>query len=177
MGYRLVDWLGVGDTETTGDAEGDADGLTGGLADGLAVAVAVVGAVVGTAVVEAELVTVGENEGTVGVVVDEPAEQAERAAEANMVMAPQPTAVSRTLSAVPAMVGRTFIGPPHGSGRRRMYFPIAAAQTGRPRRENVQLAPSRPGPGGDGPPKGPTDQKGKTPGRPRRAMACSALEY
>jgi hypothetical protein len=119
VGYRLADRLGVGvgDTDTAGDAEGDAGGLADGLV--LAVALAVVGAGVGTAVVAAELVTVGEKEGTVGVVVDEPVEQADRAAEANMVMAPQPTAVSRTLSTVPAMVGRTFIGPPQGSGRRR----------------------------------------------------------
>jgi hypothetical protein len=140
------------------------------------VGLTVAGVSVGTAVVEAELVTVGEKEGTVGTVVDEDAEQAERATEASMVKAPQATAVSRTLSTVPAMIGRTFIEPPQGSGRRRIYFPVPAAQTG-PGRENARLAQSLLGSGNGGAPKTPAGRKGKTHGRPRQAMACSALEY
>ncbi len=171
MGYRLADWVGVGDSYVDGDADGDGDG--DGLAEGLGLSVG--GVLVGRAV-GAERVMVGEKEGTVGVVVAEPAEQAERAAKPSMVKAPQPTAVGRTLSTVRATVGRTFIEPPDGSGRRRIYFPTPAAQTG-PGRENARLAQSLPGPGDGGSPKAPTGQNGKTHGRPRQAMACSALEY
>ncbi len=160
----MGDGIGVGDVEADGDADGesdgdgDADGLAEALAEGLA-----------------DPVMVAVKEGTVGVV-GEPDEQADRAAEPSMAIAPQPTAVIRTLSTVPAMVGRTFIEPPHGFCRRRIYFPIPASGTG-PGRENARLAQSLPGPGDSGPPKVPTGQKGKTRGRPRQAMACSALEY
>ncbi len=84
MGYRLADWVGVGDGD--GDADGDGDGLAEELS--LSVGPTVVGVLVGTPVVGAERVMVGEKVGTVGVVVDEPDEQADRAAKPNMVKAP-----------------------------------------------------------------------------------------
>src|SRR5262245_23946184 len=56
-----------------------------------------------------EALSPGENEGDpVGVGVDPP-EQAETAAEARMVMVPQPVTVNIALSPVPAMVVRTFM--------------------------------------------------------------------
>jgi hypothetical protein len=63
----------------------------------------------------AEPVTEGEK--TVGVDEDEVEVQAETAARASRVRAPQQTAVSRAPSAVPATVVRTFIEPPHARGR------------------------------------------------------------
>jgi len=70
---------------------------------------------VGEPVAVAEPVTEGEK--TVGVVEDEDEVQAETAAGASRVRAPQQTAVSLALSAVPAIVVRTFIEPPHARGR------------------------------------------------------------
>ena len=61
------------------------------------------------------VVTVGEKEGTVGVEVDPL--QAETATGARMVRAPQHSAVSLARNAVPAIVVRTFMGPPYAPGR------------------------------------------------------------
>ena len=62
-----------------------------------------------------EVVTDGVNVGTVGV--EEDPLQAETATGARRVRAPQHRAVSLTRSAVPAVVVRTFMGPPHAPGR------------------------------------------------------------
>jgi hypothetical protein len=61
------------------------------------------------------VVTVGEKEGTVGV--EEDPLQAETATGASMVRAPQHSAVSLARNAVPAIVVRTFMGPPYAPGR------------------------------------------------------------
>ena len=50
--------------------------------------------------------------------------QAETVAEASMIKMPQPTAASLALSPVPPMVARTFMEPPHASGRWRPCFPF-----------------------------------------------------
>ena len=62
-----------------------------------------------------EMVTDGVKVGTVGVEEDPP--QAETATGARRVRAPQHRAVSLARSAVPAIVVRTFMGPPHAPGR------------------------------------------------------------
>ena len=67
------------------------------------------------AVTVPEMVTDGEKVGTVGV--EEDPLQAETATGASRVRAPQHRAVSLARSAVPAIVVRTFMGPPHAPGR------------------------------------------------------------
>jgi hypothetical protein len=64
-----------------------------------------------------ELLAADENEvlSASGVEVEDP-EQAVMAAEATMVMVPQPSTVNVALSAVPAIVVRTFMEPPHAGG-------------------------------------------------------------
>jgi hypothetical protein len=63
-----------------------------------------------------EMVTDGEGVGIFGVE-DEPPLQAETVARASRARAPQQMAVSLAPIAVPALVVRTFIGPPHARGR------------------------------------------------------------
>jgi hypothetical protein len=124
VGNRLADGLGVADVvgvaDLLGDGLGVADGLVDvvdvGNADGLVEALAdSVGAAPAPGLLEAvcdvaEPVTEGENIGGV-----EPGEdvQPATAAEPSRVKVPKPMAVSLVLSAVPAMVVRTFIKPPH----------------------------------------------------------------
>ena len=67
------------------------------------------------AVTVPEMVTDGVKVGTVGV--EEDPLQAETATGASRVRAPQHTAVSLARNAVPAIVVRTFMGPPHAPGR------------------------------------------------------------
>ena len=138
VGYALADRLGVGDVlaVAAADAVGDAVGDAVAVGDFVAVAVA---DAVGDFVEPAEelAVVVGgtllKMAGVVleraGVVVPEVPEQAESTTQARMAETPQPTAVSRTLSTVPAMVVRTFMEPPGGSGGWRICFPIPAPET------------------------------------------------
>jgi hypothetical protein len=111
VGSGLADALRV--------ADGDADGLAEWLAEWLALAlgVAVVRVALGDAVGVAESLREGEDGGSVAV--DEDVVQAETAAEASRVKMPKPTAVNRPLSLVLAIAVRTFMDPPHASGRRR----------------------------------------------------------
>ncbi len=74
----------------------------------------------------AETVIEGVKVGTVGEEEDDV--QPEITPEATMVKVPQPMAVSRTLSAVPAMVARTFIEPPRAPGRTVNPFPVPASE-------------------------------------------------
>jgi hypothetical protein len=60
----------------------------------------------------------------------DPPEQPVIATEASMVNVPKLTAVSLALSAVPAMVVRSFIEPPHVPGRWQFFPPVLASQTG-----------------------------------------------
>ena len=142
VGYVLAVGLGVGDgaAVTVGDAEFVAGELVEELVAGVRVTptldapgttpLAVADPVVADPVVAVE-------EKMAGAVVDVDAEQAESATEANTVKAPQPAAVSLVLSTVPAMVVRTFMEPPRGSGRwppcfrirRQKRFRILAAET------------------------------------------------
>src|SRR5580704_4951893 len=90
------------------------------VATGLTVAVEVTPGVEGVVPSEAvtvavPVINVGERLGTVGVEVDPL--QAETATGARMVKAPQHRAVSFARNAVPAIVVRTFMGPPHAPGR------------------------------------------------------------
>jgi len=62
-----------------------------------------------------EVLSPGENEGDPAEVGVDPPVQAESAAEATMVVVPQPMTVNIALSPVPAMVVRTFMEPPHAS--------------------------------------------------------------
>jgi len=78
-----------------------------------------------------EVLSPGENEGDPAEVGVDPPVQAESAAEATMVVVPQPMTVNIALSPVPAMVVRTFMEPsscaPAGGGPR---FPVPAPETG-----------------------------------------------
>ncbi len=67
------------------------------------------------AVTEPETVTDGVKVGIVGDVVDPL--QAETATGARRIRVPQHRAVSLARSAVPVIVARTFMGPPHAPGR------------------------------------------------------------
>jgi hypothetical protein len=169
VGFARADRLGVGDVlaVAVADALGgvavavaDAAGDFVEPAEGLAVVVGgALAGLPGTAVGEGAPVTVGEAEPVAervkmaGGVLDELAEQAESATQARMTEAPQPAVASRPLSTVPAMVVRTFMEPPGGSGGRRIF----------PRFQRSGKAP--------------TGHKGAARGRQRDAMACSALEY
>jgi hypothetical protein len=126
VGYALADGLDVAGVVVTvavadavtvavGNAVTVAVGNVEEPAEGLAVVLGgtLAGLLLGTAVDEAEPVTDGVK--IAGVVVEEVAEQAESTTQARMTETPQPTAPSRTLSTVPAMVARAFMEPPDGS--------------------------------------------------------------
>jgi hypothetical protein len=114
VGSGLADGLGAADCSADGDSDGDSDGLAEGLVLSEALAVPL-----GKMVEVGEVVPAGENEDDPAEGVDDP-EQAETAAEASMVMVPQPMTVSIALSPVPATVVRTFMEPPARSGRRQV---------------------------------------------------------
>ncbi len=126
MGSGLADGLGVCDGVSDGVPDGVSDGVPDGVPDGLAEGLALVLPEALTVPLEkivgvGEVVPAGENE-------DDPAEgvdpeQAESAAEASMVMLPQPMTVNIALSPVPAMVVRTFMEPPHASRQVAALFP------------------------------------------------------
>jgi hypothetical protein len=110
VGNGLADRLGDADRPGDADGRGDADRLGDaegrGDAEGLPLAL---GRLVGVA----EPVAPGEN--VAGVAEGEDPVQAETDADASMVKAAQPTVVSLALNPVPAMIARTFMGPPHAS--------------------------------------------------------------
>jgi len=105
VGNGLADRLDV--------ADGDADGLR------LALGVVAVAVPLGNAVDLAEALPPGEK--LVGAAEGDDAVQAETAAEARRVKVPQPMAVNLALSPVPAVVVRTFMEPPHASGRWALF--------------------------------------------------------
>jgi hypothetical protein len=172
VGNRLADEVGVADrlgvTDALGVAERLADVVAVGNADGPVEALVVTlgatpGAVLGKLVDVAEPVTEGEKIGVDGDGVDV---QPETTAEPSMVKVPKPMAVNLVLSAVPAMVVRTFIQPPHApaSGdpflRSRHDKPASEAKTcSRPVCQSTD------------------DHKGNAQDRRRHAMARSRLEY
>jgi hypothetical protein len=156
LGVELADGVGVG--VVVGLADGVGVGVIVGLADGVGVRVVVglagwvgvrvvvglagwvgVGVVVGLAGwvgvrvvvglvgwVTVGLTVPGENGG--GVAEDTDPEQAETAAEANIVKATQPAAAKLAPWPVPMMVVRIFMAPPHASGRWRARFPVPVSE-------------------------------------------------
>jgi hypothetical protein len=119
VGNGLADRLGDADRPGDADGRGDADRLGDaegrGDAEGLPLALGVVALALplGRLVGVAEPVAPGEN--VAGVAEGEDPVQAETDADASMVKAAQPTVVSLALNPVPAMIARTFMGPPHAS--------------------------------------------------------------
>jgi hypothetical protein len=126
----------LGDADRPGDAEGrgEADwlGEAAGREDveglGLGFGVVALAEPLGRLVGVAEPVAPGEN--VVGVAEGDDPVQAETEADASMVKAAQPTVVSLALNPVPAMIARTFMGPPHASGKVAGQFPGPASETG-----------------------------------------------
>jgi hypothetical protein len=156
VGNELADELGVG--------------------DGVALVLGVVTLAVplDKAVDVAEMLDPGEN--LVGVGEGEDDVQAEIAAEASMVKVPQPMAVNLALSPVPAVVVRTFMKPPHASGRWRPRFPGPRHQ--KPTPEGKRAAdPVAARACRRQVPESAEGHKRKAHGRHRHAMACSPLEY
>jgi hypothetical protein len=115
--------VGLGDGEGEGVAEGVAEGVGDvrvrdgdGLGEGLGEAEALaLGEALGESVGVAEVPTEGEDVGSAPEDVDDV--QAVMLTEARMVKMPQPRAASLTRCRVPAGVVRTFMEPPHASGR------------------------------------------------------------
>jgi hypothetical protein len=118
VGLSVVGGLYVEDEPVAGAVVND------GSVDGLAVSL------VPERGVPAESLLVAVTEGddvTPGVDEDEFDVQPATVTDARMVTVPQPTTVSRTLGAAPAMVVLTLIEPPHAPGRRRSRFPAPAS--------------------------------------------------
>jgi len=110
VGLGVTDGDGLGDV--VGDGEGD--GLVVGLGLELGLALGELDAVADGLVVDeggAEVVGSAPEEGD--------PEHAAIVTEASTVTMPQPTAASLGLDLLPAMVLRTFMEPPHASGRNR----------------------------------------------------------
>ncbi len=109
--------VGLGDGEGVGEGVGDVrvrdgDGLGEGLGEAEALAL---GEALGESAGVAEVPTEGEDVGSAPEDVDDV--QAVMLTEARMVKMPQPRAASLTRCLVPAGVVRTFMEPPHASGR------------------------------------------------------------
>jgi hypothetical protein len=174
VGGGLVDGLaeGVGVCDGLGVADGlgvcDGLGVADGLAEGLALVVAEELSVpLAEPVGVGAVVSVRENEGDPAGVVDP--EQAETAAEASMVMVPQPITVNIALSPVPAMVVRTFMESPRLSRQVAAPFPRSpaseAASEGKTCRDPVAARAGR-----RQVPEIADGHKGKAHGRHRHAM-------
>ncbi len=117
VGNGLAVGLGDGEGEGVGDGVGDVRARVGdGLGEGLGEAEALaLGEALGESVGVAEVPTEGEDVGSAPEDVDDV--QAVMLTEARMVKMPQPRAASLTRCLVPARVVRTFMEPPHASGR------------------------------------------------------------
>jgi hypothetical protein len=117
VGNGLAVGLGDGEAEGEGEGVGDVRARVGdGLGDGLGEAEALaLGESLGESVGVAEVPTEGEDVGSAPEDVDDV--QAVMLTEARMVKMPQPRAASLTRCLVPAGVVRTFMEPPHASGR------------------------------------------------------------
>jgi hypothetical protein len=117
VGNGLSDGLGVAacDADGLGVAACDADGLGVAACDADGLGVVTLAVPLDNPVGVAETLAPGEN--LVGAAEGEDAVQAETATEASMAKVPQPMAVNLALSPVPAVAVRTFMEPPHASGR------------------------------------------------------------
>jgi hypothetical protein len=116
--------LAVGLGETVGDGLGDVvgDGDGDGLVVGLGLELGLeLGLVLGEPEPVADVLAEDDTDGdVVGSAPDEgDPEHAERVTEASTATMPQQTAASLTLDLLPATVLRTFMEPPHASGRKR----------------------------------------------------------
>jgi hypothetical protein len=153
VGVAVGRWVAVGVWVADDVAVGSVDGLADGLVPALGVTAPPV--LLFPAVGVGDPVTEGEN---MAGVEDEDVVQPEITTEATMVKAPQPMAVSRTPSAVPAMVVRTFIEPPRAPGRRRSCSLVPVSETGI-RKGNAWRPGRYPGRPKAGLPKAPTTIK------------------
>jgi hypothetical protein len=132
-GNGLADRLGDADRPGDPDGPGEADrlGEAAGREDveGLVLGFGVVALAVplAEAVGVADALVEGEDGGSAAE--DGDVVQAEIAAEASMAAMPQPTAVNLALRPVPAMAVRTFMKPPHASGRAAAPFPGSRQKT------------------------------------------------
>lgn len=136
VGYGLADLLGDADGLADADGLGDAERL----ADGLALGVVAPDEAVG--VTDA----LGEADDVGSATEDEDDVHAATAAEARMMVAPQPAAASFARSPVLAVVARSFMKPPRTSGRWRPRSPDPASETslGRGMRSRPGRCPHRP---------------------------------
>jgi len=116
LGLAVTDGDGLGVVDGDGVGEGEGDGLVVGL--GLEL-----GLVLGEPLGEPDPVTDApvedEDEGVGSAPEDGFPEHAAMVTEASTVKMPQPTAASLVLDLVPETVLRTFMQPPHASGRKR----------------------------------------------------------
>jgi hypothetical protein len=113
--------VGTGVAVGLGVAEGDGLGVVVGEGDGLVVWLALaLGEALGETLDVADAPVEDEDEGVGSAPEDGVPEHAETVTETSTAKMPQPTAASSlALSFVPATVLRTFMEPPHASGRKR----------------------------------------------------------
>jgi hypothetical protein len=117
VGTGLAVGLGVTEGDGLGVVVGEGDGLVVGLGVGLGLPL---GEPLGETVDVADAPAEDEDEGVGSAPEDGVPEHAETVTETSTVKMPQPTAASSLpLSLVPATVPRTFMEPPHASGRKR----------------------------------------------------------
>lgn len=114
LGLAVTDGDGLGVVD--GDGVGEGDGLVVGL--GLELGL-VLGEPLGEPDPVADAPVEDEDEGVGSAPEDGFPEHAAMVTEASTVKMPQPTAASLVLDLVPETVLRTFMQPPHASGRKR----------------------------------------------------------
>ena len=114
LGLAVTDGDGLGVVD--GDGVGEGDGLVVGL--GLELGL-VLGEPLGEPDPVADAPVEDEDEGVGSAPEDGFPEHAAMVTEASTVKMPQPTAASLVLGPVPVTVLRTFMEPPHASGRKR----------------------------------------------------------
>jgi hypothetical protein len=116
LGLAVTDGDGLGVVDGDGVGEGEGDGLVVGL--GLELGL-VLGEPLGEPDPVADAPVEDEDEGVGSAPEDGFPEHAAMVTEASTVKMPQPTAASLVLDLVPETVLRTFMQPPHASGRKR----------------------------------------------------------
>ena len=115
VGAGLAVGLGETDGDGLGDVVGEGDGLVLGL--GLELGLTL-GELLGELDPVADEPVEDDDEGVGSAPEDGELEHAARDTEASAITIPQPTAASLALSLVPPTVLRTFMEPPHASGRK-----------------------------------------------------------
>ena len=118
VGARLAVGLGLAEGDGVGVVEGE--GFVVGLGLGLELGLwLVLGELLGELDPVADAPGEDDDEGVGSAPEDGVPEHAAMAREASRVTMPQPTAASLVLGPVPVTVLRTFMEPPHASGRKR----------------------------------------------------------